>query len=62
MHITIKEDGDSNEPYMRRLCRVNDFSPAKFILGFVLRHRTGVFQSENNIRPFFLRQETRLFG
>ena len=47
---------------MQGLGRSNDLCPAEAILVVVLRNRTGVLQGGNDIRPFFLRQETRRFG
>ena len=62
MDFTLEEEGDGKEPHMRRLGRSNDFCPAKAVLVVVLRHRTGMFQRGNDVRPFFLRQEAGLLG
>ena len=60
--FTTEEENDAKEPYMWRLGRSSCLRPAEFVPVTVLRDGTGVFQSGNHVRPFFLRQEARRFG
>ena len=60
--ITTEERHDSEEPDMRGTGRFDNFYPTKAVLVVVFRDRTRLFQGGNDIRPFFLRQETRRLG